>query len=123
MATWYAVVDRATGALVSVDTVLADDAGDRYEVVEIGGEVPGGAVWDAAARGFVPAPPPPPPPPDPAAAELDAAIAQVEALAIEAGGSMADVVRRQKALSAATANALKLLRGRRDPMGPSGGNG
>lgn len=51
--------------------------------------------------------------PDPVPDPLDAVIAEIDALTAEPEPkAMADVVRRQRALGTATANALKLLRHR-----------
>lgn len=51
---WYAVYDSATGALISVGTVLANPLPDGMAYVEYA-ERPVG-VWDPATLAFVPAP-------------------------------------------------------------------
>jgi hypothetical protein len=56
--TWFAVVDAATGELVSTGTTVAEELDERLEVIELGDELPAG-VWDAQARRFVEAPPAP----------------------------------------------------------------
>ena len=60
MAAWQALVDWATGDLVSVGTVLAPDAAERFQVILLGDERPDreAVVWDRAERSFVARPAP-----------------------------------------------------------------
>lgn len=55
---WKLLIDRATGELVSVGTVIAEDAADRFDVIDAGEERPdqGEALWDRQSRSFVPRP-------------------------------------------------------------------
>jgi hypothetical protein len=47
--TWYAVVDNATGALLSVGSVIADPLPEGLVALELGEERPTG-VWNPATR-------------------------------------------------------------------------
>lgn len=58
--TWQALIDKASGDLVSVGTVLAADAAERFDVLDLGDERPDGeaAIWDRDSRSFVARPAP-----------------------------------------------------------------
>lgn len=45
---WYGLVDKTTGELQSVGTVIATDAAERFTVVDLGATQPdfGAFVWD-----------------------------------------------------------------------------
>lgn len=49
--TWVALVERNTGELVSVGTVIAPDAAERFDVIDVGSDRPDG-VWNPATRRF-----------------------------------------------------------------------
>lgn len=52
---WYAVIERATGALYSTGTVLADPMPDELEALPLDHEPDFEAErWNPAARAFVP---------------------------------------------------------------------
>jgi hypothetical protein len=53
---WFAVVERATGRLESVGTVLAEQLPPHLEAIELP-SAPGDNMWDEASRTFVPRPP------------------------------------------------------------------
>lgn len=57
---WQGLVDKQTGELRSVGTVLADDAASRFDVVDLGDAPPDFAVvdWDAPTRTLKPRPAP-----------------------------------------------------------------
>jgi len=52
---WYAIIEKATGRLHSIGTVLADPMPKEYEVKELGESFnQEGLEWDPATRTFVP---------------------------------------------------------------------
>lgn len=58
MGNWKLLIDRDSGELVSVGTVVADDAADRFDVVDAGEDRPdqSDVQWDRGQRAFVPRP-------------------------------------------------------------------
>lgn len=59
---WFAIVDDATGELVSVGTVVAEKLSARLKALPLTEQPDFGKVrWDAASRTLKPTPEPPPP--------------------------------------------------------------
>jgi len=56
---WFAVVDDATGRLVSIGTVIASPLSAGLVAIRLGKDQPnlGDVMWDAASRSFVARPP------------------------------------------------------------------
>ena len=51
---WYAIIEKATGRLHSLGTVLADPMPDKFEVKELGESFnQEGLEWDSATKAFV----------------------------------------------------------------------
>lgn len=53
---WYAVVEKATGRLESVGTVVASPLPSSLEALQLAGEPDASQVWDQASRSFKPRP-------------------------------------------------------------------
>jgi hypothetical protein len=57
---WTGLIDRGTGDLASVGTVLAPDAAERFDLIDFGADPPdwGAVEWDAGQRRTKPRVPP-----------------------------------------------------------------